>query len=110
MKSLGSFALGLVTGAVMGVGAGLLFAPREGKHTRSKLSYQLSRLREQLQAQIQERFAPKSNEDILFNDAKNEGEAVTKTTQKRAKQLNEDLDKLLNEQMSKPSVSKTKKK
>ncbi|TAG06961.1 MAG: YtxH domain-containing protein [Cytophagia bacterium] len=108
MKSLGSFALGLVTGAALGVGAGLLLAPSEGKQVRSRLSYQLSRLRDQLR----ERFSQKPKEDdLLFNDAKSESDAVTKSTKKRANQLTEDLDKLLTEQsVANSNANKSKKK
>ncbi len=96
MKSLGSFALGLITGAALGVGAGLLFAPGEGKQVRSRLSYQFSRLRQQ----FQEKFLQKTTEDDdgLFNDAKNESEELTKSTKRKASKLTEDLDKLLTEQ------------
>ncbi|TAE74956.1 MAG: YtxH domain-containing protein [Bacteroidetes bacterium] len=108
MKSLGSFALGLITGAALGVGAGLLFAPGEGKQVRSRLSYQLSRLREQLQ----ERFSQKTKEeDLLFNDAKNESDELTKSTKRKANKLTEDLNKLLTEQGGETSnANKTKKK
>ena len=43
----GSFLLGLVTGAAIGVGLGILFAPKAGSELRSKLSEQAENLANQ---------------------------------------------------------------
>lgn len=43
----GSFFLGLLAGAVLGAGVGLLFAPRAGHETRRKVSDQAQRMRAQ---------------------------------------------------------------
>ncbi len=39
------FALGVLTGAAVGIGVGLLFAPRSGAQMRHELGHQLSRAR-----------------------------------------------------------------
>jgi gas vesicle protein len=43
----GSFVLGLVTGAAIGVGLGILFAPKSGKELRGQLSEQAGTLANQ---------------------------------------------------------------
>jgi gas vesicle protein len=45
----GGFLLGLLTGAVVGVGLGMLFAPKAGSELRSQLSEQASALASQAQ-------------------------------------------------------------
>jgi gas vesicle protein len=37
-NSGGSFVIGLLTGAVLGAGLGMLFAPKSGAHLRSQIS------------------------------------------------------------------------
>ena len=43
---LGGFAAGVVIGAVLGIGLGMLFAPERGDATRRRLRKRLARLRE----------------------------------------------------------------
>src|SRR5476649_2161311 len=43
----GNFAMGLLTGAVIGAGLGLLFAPKAGKELRRKLTKQAGELASQ---------------------------------------------------------------
>ncbi|HET9727683.1 MAG TPA: YtxH domain-containing protein [Gemmatimonadales bacterium] len=45
-RGLGGFAAGVLVGAALGVGLGLLFAPERGDATRRRLRKRLARLRE----------------------------------------------------------------
>ena len=45
-RGLGGFAAGLLVGAVLGVGLGILFAPDRGNATRRRLRKRLARLRD----------------------------------------------------------------
>ena len=46
-RGLGGFAAGVLIGAVLGVGLGMLFAPDRGNATRRRLRKRLAKLREQ---------------------------------------------------------------
>ena len=45
-RRLGGFAAGVLIGAVLGIGLGMLFAPERGDATRRRLRKRLARLRE----------------------------------------------------------------
>ena len=48
MKSFGSFLVGLLTGAVIGGGLALLFAPSSGEDTRARLQESYSHVRNEV--------------------------------------------------------------
>ena len=45
-RGLGGFAAGMLVGAVLGIGLGILFAPERGEATRRRLRKRLAKLRE----------------------------------------------------------------
>ena len=45
-RGLGGFAAGVLLGAVLGIGQGLLFAPQRGEVSRKRLRKRLAKLRE----------------------------------------------------------------
>jgi YtxH-like protein len=52
-RGLGGFAAGIVIGAVLGVGLGMLFAPERGEATRRRLRKRLARLRERAGGELE---------------------------------------------------------
>jgi gas vesicle protein len=52
-RGLGGFAAGVLVGAVLGVGLGLLFAPERGDATRRRLRKRLARLRERAEGGLE---------------------------------------------------------
>lgn len=87
MNRLTSFLLGVITGGVLGSLAGILYAPNDGKHTRDKLTYQISRLQEMLKELLEKK-------ESLANDAKSQGIDNLNNTKREAKKLQAELDKL----------------
>ncbi len=82
----------LLIGAATGTAIGLLYAPDRGKVTRDRLSYRLSKYREQIELMI---------DDLLHvdeqpaNDSRNEGERVVNNAREKAEQLLADVDRLM---------------
>lgn len=82
----------LLIGAATGTAIGLLYAPDRGKVTRNRLSYRLSKYREQIELMI---------DDLLHvdeqpaNDSRNEGERVVNNAREKAEQLLADVDRLM---------------
>jgi gas vesicle protein len=87
MSRITSFILGVFTGAAIGSVLGILYAPNDGKHTRDKLSYQISRLQDAIK-ELMER------KEALMNDAKSQGMENINNTKREAKKLQAELDKL----------------
>ena len=84
MNKFGNFVVGFLLGATAGSVISLLYAPTDGKHTRDKLSYHLSRLQEMLNNLMQKR-------EELVNEAKTQGAANVSKTQLEAKKLQDDI-------------------
>ena len=87
-RSFIAFLAGCLTGAALGV----LYAPEKGEITRDRLSYRLSKYKEQLEQLIAELLDGKHLPDSL---AKTEGERVVNDARERAERLLEDVDKLM---------------
>lgn len=87
-RDLAFFLTGIATGTVLG----LLYAPEKGNITRDRLSYRLSKYREQLQQLL---------DDILEsaeppeNFSKTEGQRVVDDAREKAERLLEDVDRLM---------------
>ncbi len=87
-QTLIAFVMGCVTGAALG----LLYAPEKGAVTRDRLTYRLSKYREQLRYLL---------DDVLRTDklpeslAKTEGERVVSDAREKAEKLLEDVDRLM---------------
>lgn len=87
MNRFTSFLIGVASGALIGSTLGILFAPDEGKETRDRISYQLSRL----QARIKELTEAK---EIFVNEAHDRGIAHINNTKREARKLQLEIEKL----------------
>jgi gas vesicle protein len=81
-----------LSGCAAGVAVGILFAPDKGEVTRDRLSFRLSKYREQLVDLIEDLMAEKEYPDSL---AKAEGEKVVNDAREKAERLLEDVDRLM---------------
>lgn len=82
----------LLTGIATGAIIGLLYAPEEGKITRDKLSYRLSKYREQLEQLLSDLI---DSADLPENLSRNEGQRVVNDAREKAERLLEDVDRLM---------------
>ncbi|MCU0444981.1 MAG: YtxH domain-containing protein [Microscillaceae bacterium] len=101
MNKSTSFLLGLITGAAVGTLVGVLFAPSEGKQTRNRLSYRLSRLQNDMQELL-------TKKQEVMSEAKNQGDEVTNTAKRKAQQLQDQMDAIL--EKNKPTKRNSSKK
>jgi gas vesicle protein len=85
------FGLGIVTGAVIGAGFALLYAPDKGSNTRDRISYRLSSYLDDLSLLI-ERL---QDEKEIVSDAKQKGDLVVEEARKRAEDLITEAEQLL---------------
>ncbi|HEV7348670.1 YtxH domain-containing protein [Telluribacter sp.] len=87
-RTLLAFLTGCATGAVLGV----LYAPDKGEVIRDRLSYRLSKYREELEQLVADLIEGKNLPDSL---AKAEGERVVSDAREKAERLLEDVDRLM---------------
>jgi gas vesicle protein len=84
--------LAFLTGCATGMFLGVLYAPQKGEITRDRLTYRLSKYREQLEKLIADLVEGKNLPDSL---AKTEGERVVNDAREKAERLLEDVDRLM---------------
>ncbi|AKD57109.1 YtxH domain-containing protein [Spirosoma radiotolerans] len=82
----------LLTGIAAGSLVGLLYAPDKGKITRDRLSFRLSKYREQINQLLDDLS---NSADLPENSSKNEGQRVVNDAREKAERLLEDVDKLM---------------
>ena len=80
--------IGIATGSVLG----LLYAPDKGKITRDRLSFRLSKYREQINLLLEDLG---NSTDLPENSSKNEGQRVVNDAREKAEKLLEDVDRLM---------------
>lgn len=85
-----AFLIGIITGGVLGI----LYAPDKGTNTRDRLSYQLDKLKRQLEGFIQDAIDGK---EVLDNDAKDQGEKIVKDAKDKAERLLDDVNGLISQ-------------
>ena len=83
-----AFLIGILTGGVLGI----LYAPDKGTNTRDKLTFQLDKIKKQLEGFINDVVDGK---DIVDNEAKEEGEKIVKEAKDKAEQLLDDVNDLI---------------
>ncbi len=88
-----------LTGAGIGAVLGVLFAPDTGINTRDKMTYQLSKYREELEKIINDLRVGKN---LPYNEARTEGNKVITDAKNKAENLLSDVNKLI-EQINKES-------
>lgn len=81
-----------LTGAATGAAIGLLYAPEKGTVTRDKLSYRLSKYRDQLEQLINDLL---NSAELPENIQKSEGQRVVNDAREKAEKLLEDVDRLM---------------
>jgi gas vesicle protein len=86
--------IALIAGLSIGGALGILFAPDTGKNTRDKLSYQLSKYKEELEKLINDL---REGKNLPSNDAKNEGNRVITDAKNKAENLLSDVNKLIDQ-------------
>ncbi|GAB3737767.1 YtxH domain-containing protein [Spirosoma lituiforme] len=82
----------LLTGIAAGSLVGFLYAPEKGKITRDRLSFRLSKYREQINQLLDELS---NSVELPENSSKNEGQRVVNDAREKAERLLEDVDKLM---------------
>ena len=86
------FILGLLIGAAAGAAVGLLYAPREGKEMRRRLSFQLSKVKEKLTNYLN---SITNGTDAHISIAKTKGEQVVNESKEKAEKLLNEVESLL---------------
>ncbi|MBD2702992.1 YtxH domain-containing protein [Spirosoma sp. BT702] len=92
MNRLGRDLTFLLTGIAVGSLLGLLYAPDKGKITRDRLSFRLSKYREQINQLLDDLG---KSADLPENSSKNEGQRVVNDAREKAERLLEDVDRLM---------------
>ena len=85
-----AFLLGIVTGGVLGI----LYAPDKGENTRDKLSFQLDKLKKQLEKFIDDVVSGKTD---INNEAKDKGEKIVQDAKVKAEKLLDDVNGLISQ-------------
>jgi gas vesicle protein len=92
MSRIGRDLTFLLTGISAGAIVGLLYAPDKGKVTRDRLTFRLSKYREQIEIMINDLV---NSAELPENLSKNEGQRVVNDARETAERLLEDVDRLM---------------
>ncbi|MFD2570900.1 YtxH domain-containing protein [Spirosoma soli] len=92
MSRIGRDLTFLLAGLVAGTVVGLLYAPDKGEITRDRLSFRLSKYREQIQQLLTDLI---NSSELPENLSKNEGQRVVNDAREKAERLLEDVDRLM---------------
>ena len=89
-NSFFAFLFGLITGGVIGI----LFAPDKGINTRDRLSFQLDKIKKQMEDFLENLT---NNKEIFANDAKDKGEQMVKDAKDKAEGLLDEVNGLIDQ-------------
>jgi gas vesicle protein len=103
MNKQGTFLVGLLTGAAIGTVLGLLYAPDKGSNTRERLSYLLSKYKNQLEELLKQL---QSDAEQATNEAKEESLKVTNDAKEKAEKLLNEVETMM-EQMKTQNTKAT---
>lgn len=93
MSKVVSKLLFFATGVVAGTAVGILFAPDDGRSTRDRLSFQLSRTRERLAEMVNRLRAAENNGQN--SEARVASDRIIKETEEEAEKLLSDVEALM---------------
>ncbi len=93
MSKTKDYALGLLSGAVLGGIFALLYAPDKGRNTRDVISYRLSSYIDELRRLVDELIHEKN----MASDAKKKGDLVVEDARHRAEDLIREAEDMLGE-------------
>ena len=94
MSNKGNSFFAFLMGAGIGATLGVLFAPDAGNNTRDKLSYQLTRYKDELEKLVTELVEGKT---LASSEAKSEGNKVISEAKTKAENLLNDVNKLIDQ-------------
>jgi len=91
-KFLKGFSSGLISGALIGAAAALLYAPDKGSATRDRVSFRLSQYLEELNTLVEQLRKEKNG---VTSDAKIRGDQLVEEAQEKAENLISEAEELL---------------
>ncbi|EON78754.1 hypothetical protein ADIS_0651 [Lunatimonas lonarensis] len=94
MSNKGNSFFAFLLGAGIGATLGILFAPDAGNNTRDKLSYQLTKYKDELEKLVKELVEGKT---LASSEAKSEGHKVISEAKTKAENLLNDVNKLIDQ-------------